>query len=61
MATRASRGDPADSFEKDVRQFDRPYFPLTGLHNRLKLGPTWGDEMQRGDRYKTPGAKLPRS
>ena len=28
--------------------------PLTGLHNRLKLGATLIDEMQRVDRYKTP-------
>jgi diguanylate cyclase (GGDEF)-like protein len=28
--------------------------PLTGLHNRLKLGATLIDEMQRADRYETP-------
>lgn len=28
--------------------------PLTGLHNRLKLGATLIDEMQRVDRYSTP-------
>jgi diguanylate cyclase (GGDEF)-like protein len=28
--------------------------PLTGLHNRLRLGPTLADEMQRVDRYNTP-------
>jgi len=28
--------------------------PLTGLHNRLKLGPTLVDEMQRAERYRTP-------
>jgi diguanylate cyclase (GGDEF)-like protein len=28
--------------------------PLTGLHNRLKLGSTLSDEIMRVDRYKTP-------
>jgi diguanylate cyclase (GGDEF)-like protein len=28
--------------------------PLTGLHNRLKLGSTLSDEMLRVDRYKAP-------
>jgi diguanylate cyclase (GGDEF)-like protein len=28
--------------------------PLTGLHNRLKLGSTLSDEILRVDRYKTP-------
>jgi diguanylate cyclase (GGDEF)-like protein len=28
--------------------------PLTGLHNRLKLGATLIDEMQRANRYQTP-------